>query len=202
MSSSISYGISLLTGYAVGSLPFGLWLSLLWYKRDLRNFGSGNMGASNAWRLGGPKMFWIIFLCDSLKGALPVFFAPSNSQSWIGLGCLIGHLFPWILSFKGGKGVAIACGIQGVLRPIETLICFLLWMIIKRLTGYASLASFGALISHCIMVLGKTWFLQRSFFSDISLFPYALTLILIFFSHRENLSRFLNGKELKTSFKE
>src|SRR4030088_676035 len=136
-------------GYLLGSVPSG-WLVMKVYRnQDLRKLGSGNIGAANVFRAGGPGAFTLTLIADSLKGFIPVMLGialglDEIALAAIGLAAVIGHTWPLYLGFRGGKGVATSGGILLALAPVALVLAGLTWFLIIRGTKVASLASLCA----------------------------------------------------------
>lgn len=185
----------LIIGYLLGSVPFGLLLAKAMGHGDLRNIGSGNIGATNAMRTGSKKLGILTLLCDLLKGTLAVlialFFAPEMAAE-AGLAAVIGHVFPVWLKFKGGKGVATGLGVFLALNPWLALVSVAIWGGMFKAFRISSLAALSAFAFAPLV----SFFLQ-SFDATIIVLIISL---LIFFTHRSNISRLLSGEEF--SFKQ
>jgi acyl phosphate:glycerol-3-phosphate acyltransferase len=185
-----------LIGYLCGSIPFGLLLTRAAGLGDVRNIGSGNIGATNVLRTGNKKVAAATLLCDALKGYLPVLAASllSGQPAMIaaGAGALAGHLFPVWLSFKGGKGVATSIGVLFGAYWVLGLIFLGVWL---GLAVVLRISSFSALIA-CAAIPVASWFLGRA---DLVL-PTAVLAAAVWFMHRQNIARLLNGTEPKISF--
>ena len=185
----------LVLSYLLGSIPNGLIFGKLIWKKDLRNFGSGNIGATNAWRVIGKPAGLLIFALDFLKGALSVFLAQEILQEPLlmilaGIFAIIGHTFSIFLKFHGGKGVATGLGVIAMLMPEITVIVFLVWLAVVFVTRYVSLGSIVASI--CVPTLAI-------FFDEpieFILFG-AIAAVFITVRHKENISRLANGTENK-----
>jgi glycerol-3-phosphate acyltransferase PlsY len=188
----------ILLAYLLGACPFGLLVARV-CGVNIRDVGSGNIGATNVFRMVGKRAGVCVFILDALKGFVPVFFFPSFAHSpleptTIGLGCgvaaIVGHNFPIYLKFKGGKGVATSTGVLFGLAPIAAAIGIVSWIVLLLLTGYVSLASMGAAIA--VPVAG--WSLYQS--SGLYL-PCALTVLgaLIIARHHSNIRRLIDGSE-------
>ncbi len=181
--------------YVLGSIPFGLILTKFFLKKDLREMGSGNIGATNVLRTGKKSLAIATLILDILKGfgviVLTNEFFPQFTY-FSGLICFIGHIFPVWLKFSGGKGVATYLGIILAISIKLGIVFGISWLIISYLTRYSSLASilsslnvfFFALYSHEI----NPDFIYLTFF------------VIIIFTHRENLIRLKNGSEHKIKF--
>ena len=185
----------LIFSYLLGSIPNGLIFGKLIWNKDLRKFGSKNIGATNAWRVIGKPAGIFIFLLDFLKGALSVFIAQSfGSSPWIvmlaGLLAIIGHSFSIYLSFHGGKGVATGLGVIAVMIPKATLIVFFTWLIIVLITRYVSL---GSCIAATLVPILAFYFDAEFAFV---LFGFVAAIFIIG-RHRDNIARLLRGKENK-----
>jgi len=179
--------------YLMGSIPFGLILTKVFLKKDIREIGSGNIGATNALRTGNKLIGYSTLILDVLKAVIPVLYVKNNFPDAVYISALcafIGHVFPVWLKFKGGKGVATYVGILFSLNIIFGLVFGICWLIIFFISKYSSLASLiGSLsIPVYILILGN---LENIFF-------YIIMFILIFFTHRENIKRLKNKEETKT----
>ncbi len=186
----------LLFSYLTGAIPFGLLFSRAAGK-DVRQEGSGNIGATNVNRVLGRKLGILTLLCDVAKGFLPVFAASiilPVGDSWelfialSGLAAVLGHMFSVYLGFQGGKGVATALGVFLFFSPWSILVALLVFVAVVGLSGFVSAGSLtaSALIPFCI------WFLDGS----MSTFVVAgVIAVLIWFKHRSNISRLLKGEE-------
>jgi len=179
--------------YLIGSIPFGLILTKIFLKKDIREIGSGNIGATNALRAGNKLIGYSTLLLDVLKAVIPVLYVKINFPEMVYMSALfafVGHVFPVWLKFKGGKGVATYVGILFSLNIIFGLVFAFCWLIIFFISKYSSLASLIGSISIPIYI-----FIMGS---SENLFFYAIMFILIFFTHRENIKRLKNKEETKT----
>lgn len=182
-------------GYVCGSIPFGLLLTRAAGLGDVRKIGSGNIGATNVLRMGNKKIAALTLLCDVLKGLAPVLLAKfmwgQATEIYAGFAALAGHIFPVWLSFKGGKGVATACGVLvGWTAPVA-VIGVAAWAMVFWARRISSLSALSA----AIIVIPTTYFLNREY-----LFPIAILAVIIWLTHRANIHRLLKGKEPKSSF--
>ena len=182
--------IALLVGYLLGSIPFGLLLTRLAGKGDIRDIGSGNIGATNVLRTGSKGLAALTLLLDAAKGALAVWLAqrfwPEGVQAAAG-GALIGHLYPVWLKFRGGKGVATLLGILVPLLPLAALVYAALWIGLLLLTRFSSVAGMSAALSAPITAaaLGR-----------VDLLPLIGGLgVLVIYKHRDNIRRLAAGDE-------
>ena len=179
--------------YLMGSIPFGLILTKIFLKKDIREIGSGNIGATNALRTGNKLIGYSTLIFDVLKAVIPVLYVKINFPEAVyisALCALIGHVFPVWLKFKGGKGVATYVGILFSLNIIFGLVFGVCWLIIFFISKYSSLASLIGSLSIPVYILILEG-LENLFF-------YVIMFILIFFTHRENIKRLKNKEETKT----
>ncbi|MCX7705978.1 MAG: glycerol-3-phosphate 1-O-acyltransferase PlsY [bacterium] len=185
-----------IVGYLCGSLPWGYWIGKYLYKVDIRTKGSGNIGATNVFRVLGPIPGIITFLLDVVKGALPITFVKyihgtNTTQSAlliIGLVTIFGSKFSIFLKGKGGKAVNCSFGVILAVMPKEAIITFLLWSVVFISTGYVSMASMIAAISLPLLL----WLSQKGILLIIT---GLVICILIMIAHRENIVRLFQGKE-------
>lgn len=184
----------LLFGYLFGSIPFGLLLSKYFGLGDVRNIGSGSIGATNVLRTGNKKVAALTLALDVLKGLLPVLileygFEEHILASFAALGAILGHCYPVWLKFKGGKGVATGLGIMLGLGHSVALACAFAWLIMAFTLKRSSLASLVAvaIAPICMYVMGDPSF------TIVAL----LIALVIFIRHRANIKRLLNGTEPK-----
>jgi glycerol-3-phosphate acyltransferase PlsY len=181
---------ALLLGYALGSIPFGLILTRVFGAGDLRNIGSGSIGATNVLRTGRKGLAAATLLFDASKGALAVVLA---SQWWplaapiAAFGAIVGHCFPVWLGFKGGKGVATALGIALALSWPIALICAAVWLTIFALTRISSLGGMIATLTGPI----AAWGLGR----PELILPLAGIALVVLWRHRANIARLRTGTE-------
>lgn len=198
--------IYLLAAYLIGSIPtgylFGRWLKGV----DIRKQGSGNIGATNVFRVAGKVPGVIVLLLDITKGLIVVTLLadilfkaalPINQNLFkiiLGLAIIAGHNWTVFLKFKGGKGVATSAGVLLGLEPIAVLICFLIWILVFIITHYVSLSS---IISALFLPLFTNLFYKSP---ELIIFSLIIAVIGIY-KHRSNIKRLLNGTESKISFK-
>ena len=188
----MDYLIIAAISYLLGSIPFGLLLTNLFLKKDIREIGSGNIGATNALRSGNKFIGYATLLLDIFKAVLPVVYVKLNYPDFVyisSLSVFLGHVFPLWLKFKGGKGVATYVGILFSLNFIYGLVFGITWIIIFLISKYSSLSSLIASLSIPIylFISGKN---QIIFF--------VIMFVLIFYTHRENIKRLKNKEESKT----
>ena len=188
----------LLTGvlaYLIGSIPSGLILGKLFWHTDLRQYGSHNIGATNAWRTLGKIPGLIVFLADSFKGQagglLGLYLIDTPLAAVIGgLFAIIGHSFSIFLRFRGGKGVATSLGVLTMLMGNVTLLVFAVWLAIVYMTRYVSLGSVVAGFLTPILAALFSYPMEYIVFTVIAAF-------LVIVRHRENIKRLMNGTENK-----
>ena len=179
--------------YLMGSIPFGLILTKIFLKKDIREIGSGNIGATNAFRAGNKLIGYSTLILDVLKAVIPVLYVKINFHDAVYISALcafIGHVFPVWLKFKGGKGVATYVGILFSLNIIFGLVFGICWLIIFFISKYSSLSSLIGSLSIPVYIL--------FFEGSENVFFYVIMFILIFFTHRENIKRLKNKEETKT----
>lgn len=190
-----AYLVVCLVAYVLGSIPNGLvWGKLLWHT-DLREHGSHNIGATNAWRTLGKGPGFLIFLLDFLKGAFSVLIGlwligSPLAQVLGAIFAIVGHSCSLFLKFKGGKGVATGLGVCVIMMPLVSLIVFLVWLGIVAVTRYVSLGSCVA--AALVPILALACGLPTEF---IAFGVLAAAFIII--RHRPNIVRLLNGTESK-----
>jgi acyl phosphate:glycerol-3-phosphate acyltransferase len=192
----MSVALAFAFGYLLGSIPFGLLLTRAAGGPDIRVIGSGNIGATNVLRTGNKGLAAVTLLCDMLKGTLAVLVAARygpEAALAAGLGAFLGHLFPIWLKFKGGKGVATYIGLLiGLYWPAALLFCAV-WLVVAAVTRYSSLSALiaSALTPPSLWIFGL---------SHVAVLFLLLT-VLLWFMHRENIARLLNGSEGKIGAK-
>ena len=182
-----------IASYLMGSVPFGLILTKIFLKKDIREIGSGNIGATNALRTGNKLVGYSTLILDIAKAIIPVIYVKVNNPDLIYIASLcafLGHVFPIWLKFKGGKGVATYVGILFSINIILGLIFVVSWAFLFLLFRYSSLSSIIGSLSVPIYILITSQINDAIFF--------AIMFILIFFTHRENIKRLKNKEESKT----
>jgi acyl phosphate:glycerol-3-phosphate acyltransferase len=176
----------------MGSIPFGFILTKIFLKEDIRNIGSGNIGATNALRTGNKTIGFATLFLDISKAIIPVLYIKFNYPDYIYLASLsafLGHLFPIWLRFKGGKGVASYVGILFAINLIYGLVFVIGWIIIFLVWKYSSLSSIIASLLIPIYLLA---------FENTNPIFFIIMFVLIFYTHRENVKRLKNKEENKT----
>ncbi|MCZ8341898.1 MAG: glycerol-3-phosphate 1-O-acyltransferase PlsY [Leptospira sp.] len=199
--------VVLVMTYLFGGIPVGFILAKKLRGIDLREFGSKNIGATNVGRVIGWKYGILTLFLDALKGAIPVYlvsFLPSNEslptiQILVGSVAILGHTFTPFLNFKGGKGVATALGVYMTLVPIVTVCAVLIFFVVYKLSGFVSLGSILGTLSMPLWYYIASLLVPGSEYSHVIFFVLIATFVLICYSHRENIKRLLQGKELRAT---
>jgi glycerol-3-phosphate acyltransferase PlsY len=186
--------------YLIGSIPSAYWYAKYFHGIDIRQHGSGNVGATNSLRVLGKKAGIIVLIIDLLKGLLPVLIARnvgfSEEQTFlIGIVCILGHIWSVFAGFKGGKGIATSLGVILAVSPAGAGISLAVFVVIVYVTKYVSLAS---------MLAGLAFVFYYLVFNfeqtNMSLIAFGLFVLLVF-THRENIKRLAEGTESKISSK-
>ena len=189
----MEYLIVGITSYLMGSIPFGFILTKIFLKKDIREIGSGNIGATNALRTGNKLVGYSTLILDIVKAIIPVIYVKMNYPELIYIASLcafLGHVFPIWLKFNGGKGVATYVGILFSINILLGLIFVISWGIIFIISRYSSLSSIIGSLSVPLYLFITT---QKS-----SVIFFITMFVLIFFTHRENIIRLKNKEESKT----
>ena len=192
---SFTFIIGALVAYLLGSIPSGLWIGQYFFQKDIRQFGSGNLGSTNAFRVLGKKAGSVVLFCDVFKGflamvlAMTVFKQDSLSPLWIASFAVIGHTFPLFASFKGGKAVATFAGMILAYQPLLLLYGLIIFLVLLAITRMVSLTAMVTITAGVLLSL---------LFNDWTLTAFALAIdIFIIYRHRSNIQRILNGTENK-----
>lgn len=199
--------VVIVAAFLIGGIPFGYLAGRIVLKDDIRNHGSGNIGATNVTRVLGWKWGSLVLVLDALKGLLPVLGAQWYAQKYLdahlvnhvtvaaGLATILGHMFPIYLKLRGGKGVATALGVVLVLSPISSGIAFGVFTVTFAITRIVGLGSIVASLTFAIAyftINGKAAFDT----SQLSLTAFAVLIpALIIFRHRSNIKRLISGQE-------
>ena len=189
----MEYLIVGITSYLMGSIPFGFILTKIFLKKDIREIGSGNIGATNALRTGNKLVGYSTLILDIVKAIIPVIYVKMNYPELIYIASLcafLGHVFPIWLKFNGGKGVATYVGILFSINILLGLIFVISWGVIFLISRYSSLSSIIGSLSVPLYLFITTEKSSVIFF--ITMF------VLIFFTHKENIIRLKNKEESKT----
>jgi glycerol-3-phosphate acyltransferase PlsY len=192
--------ITIAIAYLMGSIPVGLIISKIKKGIDIREYGSGNIGATNVYRSIGKKEGLMTFAGDMLKGVMAVLTAyfVLGEEIWIGisgLSAVIGHMYPIFAKFRGGKGVATGVGVFICMMPLATLSSMAIWIICCAIWRYVSLASMVAALS--LPIIGGLYD-QPKFYIISS----TILAILVVYRHKDNIKRLLDGNEGKIWEKE
>ncbi len=201
------YAVYGIIAYLLGSVPFGLLISKA-KGIDIREHGSGNIGATNVVRVLGWKWGLPVFILDILKGFLPTYYVWNYTDAdfyiaiIVGILAILGHIFPVYLKFKGGKGVATGLGVFLGLSPLPTLGAVLIFVIMFLLTGYVSVGSLSAAFSLPIWILIYNY-VKGEFYAYPLYFVFVAILVsaFVFYTHRKNIKRLLNGEEMRILYK-
>jgi|TARA_B110000438_G_scaffold285891_1_gene316506 acyl phosphate:glycerol-3-phosphate acyltransferase len=202
------YIFLIILSYLTGAFPSAVLIGKIFFKTDVREFGSGNAGATNTFRVLGKKAGIPVLILDIFKGWLAVnyiFFISSLSnnldlvfeqQLVFGIAAVIGHLFPIYTGFRGGKGIATLLGLLVGIQPTAALLSSLVFIIIFFISRYVSLSSIFAAIAFPIII----YFLSDS--TDVSLIIFSIFVpLLALITHQKNIERLLKGEEVKVKFK-
>ncbi len=194
----------IIVAYMLGSIPTAVWVSKYFFGIDIREYGSGNAGATNTFRILGSKWGSFVMIADMLKAIIAIklaFFLPDsmnfelyliNMQVGLGLAAVVGHIFPIWADFKGGKGVASLFGMVLGIQPNVALLCVGIFLLVLLVTRWVSLSSILAGIAFPILILAV--FNEPEHFYRV----FAVIVgLLILFTHQKNIARILNGNESK-----
>jgi len=192
----ISLIIILVASYLIGAIPCGVVLTRLTGAGDVRNSGSGNIGATNVYRTAGRKLGILTLIGDIIKGIIPIIYAihfaglTTEQTAMVACATFLGHLYPVYLGFKGGKGVATALGIYLILSPLSVVVAVLLFIALVWTWRYVSLGSVSAAAIVPIMV----FFFEKS----VPLLIASLFIsVMVIWRHHENIGRLFSGTEKK-----
>lgn len=190
--------------YLIGSIPTAVWVSKYFFGIDIRDYGSGNAGATNCYRVLGSKWGTFVMVIDMLKGILaaalylliPYYLSDewdrTNFMVGLGLAAVLGHIFPIWADFKGGKGVATLFGMVVAIQPVVALCCVAVFLVVLFLTRFVSLSSILASISFAVFIL----FIFNEKETLYRVFAVAVALMVVL-THQKNINRILNGTESK-----
>lgn len=199
--------VLIIIAYLIGSIPTSVWIGRRFHGKDVRQFGSGNAGATNTIRVLGWKAGIPVLILDLFKGWAAVqlaylthFYIPHSDdfityQLILGSAAMLGHIFPIYVGFKGGKGVATLFGIILALSPVTTVVCMGVFLVIALLTKYVSLGSIiaGFSFPFILILVFQTTTPSLMIFSLI-------VAILLLFTHQKNIERLLRNEESKATF--
>ena len=194
----------IILAYLIGSIPTSVWVSKYFFGVDIRDYGSGNAGATNTYRVLGAKWGTFVMVADVLKGVIatslvvliPYYmenaFAKTNFMVGLGLSAIIGHIFPIFADFKGGKGVATLFGMIIALQPVVAICCVGVFLLVLFLTRFVSLSSILASVAFAVFIL----FIWNEKETLYRVFAVAVALMVIL-THQKNINRILKGTESK-----
>ena len=194
----------IILAYLIGSIPSSVWISEYFFKIDIRDYGSGNAGATNTYRVLGPKWGTIVMVTDMLKGIVAVKLAlllPAyadseinlqNLQTGLGLAAVVGHIYPIWADFRGGKGVATLFGLVLGISPWTALSCVGVFMLVLYLTRFVSLSSILASVAFPVFILVIFNVDNPAY----RVFAIAVALMVLL-THQKNIGRLLRGDESK-----
>jgi len=197
--------------YLTGALPSAIWIGRIFYNVDVREFGSGNAGATNTFRVLGYKAGVPVLLIDILKGWVSVkytllvnyiflieFSSPDvffETQLVFGIAAVLGHLFPIYVGFRGGKGIATMFGVLIAIHPLATLLSFFVFLLVLFLFRYVSLSSIAASFSFAIIII----LFYGDSVSSLKIFAIFVP-VLSLITHQKNIERIMKGQETKLTF--
>ena len=196
--------VLVIIAYLLGSIPTSVWVSKSMFDIDIREYGSGNAGATNTFRVLGPKWGSFVMLVDVTKGALatslyilmPYYLtnelARTNFMIVLGLVAVVGHIFPIFANFKGGKGVATLLGMALAIQPIVALLCLVVFLITLISTRFVSLSSMLAGIAFMVLIL----FIFKEKETMYRLFA-VIVAVMVVITHQKNITRLIKGTENK-----
>lgn len=194
----------ILLAYIIGSIPTSVWVSKHFFGVDIRDYGSGNAGATNTYRVLGWRWGTFVMICDILKGILatslyiliPYYMHDewdrTNFMVGLGLSAVVGHIFPMFVDFKGGKGVATLFGMIIAIQPVVAICCVVVFLLVLYLTRFVSLSSILASIAFAVFIL----FIFNEKETLYRFFAVAVALMVIL-THQKNINRLLKGTESK-----
>ena len=199
---------ALILAYLIGSIPSAVWVGRTFYGIDVREYGSGNAGATNTFRVLGKNAGIPVLIMDIAKGFLAVKLAtifgnyPQESQQYVnfklvlGISALIGHIFPIYVGFRGGKGVATLLGILSAVHPQAAAVCAGVFTLMLLSSHYVSLSSISAAITYPIVMM----FVFHETVPTVNIFAMAIS-ILVLVTHQKNIERLIKGTESRISFR-
>ena len=190
------YIFAVIISYLLGSVPMGLLLTRMAGKGDLRQVGSGNIGATNVMRVGGLRMAGLTWILDMAKAIAAVFIgkyvAGDAFGAWCGFVAIVGHCYPIWLKFKGGKGISCLFGVLLAVSPLSFVVCGIEWLLVALTSGISSL---GATIVFCLIPI-----LGFAISTDVG-FAFLAIGLLCLWRHRGNVARLIKGSESKIEWK-
>ncbi|HKL08289.1 MAG TPA: glycerol-3-phosphate 1-O-acyltransferase PlsY [Bacteroidales bacterium] len=197
----------IILAYLLGSIPTSIWISRSFFNMDIRDYGSGNAGATNTFRVLGIKAGIVVFIVDILKGFLAVnliyltdYYIPDsgdyiNIQLLLGIAAMLGHIFPVYAGFRGGKGVATLFGVICAISFYPTLIMAGIFVLTLVITRYVSLSSMISGLSFPVLII----VIFKETTTSLVIFSLIMA-VLMLFTHQKNIERLLNKEEKKADF--
>ncbi|MDB5248872.1 MAG: plsY [Segetibacter sp.] len=194
----------IILSYVIGSIPTAVWVSKYFFGVDIRDYGSGNAGATNTYRVLGSKWGTFVMVVDVLKGVIAtslfVLIPYYMNDEWdrtnfmigLGLAAVLGHIFPIFAEFKGGKGVATLFGMVIAIQPLVAVYCVIVFLLVLYLTRFVSLSSILASVAFAVLIL----FIFKEREPLYRVFSVAVALMVIL-THQKNINRILKGTESK-----
>jgi glycerol-3-phosphate acyltransferase PlsY len=194
----------IVAAYLIGSIPTAVWVSKYYFGIDIRDYGSGNAGATNTYRVLGPRWGTIVMIIDMAKGLIATFlyillpyyltneWDRTNFMIGLGLAAVAGHIFPIWAGFRGGKGVATLFGMILAIQPLVAVCCVGVFMLVLYLTRFVSLSAILSSIAFAVFIL----FIFNDDVTLYRIFSVAVALMVIL-THQKNINRLLNGTESK-----
>lgn len=183
--------------YLLGSIPSGVWIGKMFYDKDIRDYGSGNTGATNTFRILGPKAGTVALIMDVLKGSIaaliPIMLGTDIHPIFIGFFAILGHVFSIFLGFKGGKAAATTAGVGIAIQPMFVLFLIVVFVFILYTSSMVSMAS---ILTFPIAAIATLIFLDDPIFS---VFVFILAALIVYL-HRSNIQRILAGTESRVPF--
>ncbi|MDB4088234.1 glycerol-3-phosphate 1-O-acyltransferase PlsY [Flavobacteriales bacterium] len=193
-----------LLAYLLGSIPTAVWVGKKFYNKDIREFGSGNAGATNTFRVLGKKAGIPVLIFDVLKGWFSVYVLSHslgldtmtnsfmNIRIALGIAAVIGHIYPIFAKFKGGKGVATTLGVVIALDPISAFSCMGVFIVVLLISRIVSVSSMVAAISFPIFVI----LIYKTEYISLQVFSIVMSLLIVI-THKKNIGRLIKGEESK-----
>ena len=203
-----AFTATIIGAHLLGTVPFGVLIARAFGEPDIRSQGSGNIGATNVWRVVGPGAAVCVYVCDIGRGALAMVIARSVEQSVIdqdlflavcAVAVVLGNVFPFYLKFRGGKGVSTALGAVLTVLPLETAVCVLVFSVVVAMSRFVSLGSIVAACSLCPVIVVEIFYLESPVPLTYLYFSILLGVVILV-SHRENIGRLLAGTENRFSW--
>lgn len=204
----LAVAVAFVSAYLLGSIPTSVWYGRAFFRVDVRDFGSGNAGATNTFRILGKRAGTIVLLCDMLKGYSAALLATLLLQSGyiaetnvlmfkliFGLIAVVGHLYPVFAQFRGGKGVATLLGMVLATHPEVAVVCIGIFLLVVIASQYVSLGSLLAALSFPILLLLRVFGQKES--PLLIVFGFVVFLLVVL-THKKNISRIISGQESRT----